>query len=108
MFHGYIPASLSSLKSLQELDPSHDKFSSPIPTCLSKFPLMYLNSSYNYFEGEVPAQGVFINTSAISLVGNHKFAETFLRYIYLDVQGKKLPKQRYLSSSSWLYLVLVY
>ena len=34
--------------------------------------LKYLNLSYNDFDGEVPAEGIFANASAISLIGNDK------------------------------------
>ncbi|KAJ8451234.1 hypothetical protein Cgig2_014006 [Carnegiea gigantea] len=40
MFHRHIRASLSSLKSLQELDLSHNNFSGPIPTYLSAISLV--------------------------------------------------------------------
>ncbi|KAJ8451237.1 hypothetical protein Cgig2_014009 [Carnegiea gigantea] len=93
MFHGHIRASLSSLKSLQELDLSHN-FSGPIPTYLSKFPLTYLNLSYNYFEGEVPIWGVFGNRSAISLVANPKLCGGILELHLPRCTGKEVTKAK--------------
>ncbi|KAK9725062.1 hypothetical protein RND81_05G119700 [Saponaria officinalis] len=68
--HGTIPPSFSALSSLQTLDLSRNNLSGPVPTYFSKFPLVYLNLSYNNFEGSVPEKGIFGNMSAVSLVGN--------------------------------------
>ncbi|XP_050387452.1 putative receptor-like protein kinase At3g47110 [Argentina anserina] len=71
-FQGIIPSSLASLRGLQHLDLSGNNLFSQIPKDLQRLPfLMYLNLSFNNLEGEVP-EGVFQNTSAISLDGNTK------------------------------------
>ena len=94
MFHGHIPTSLSFLKSIQELDLSHNNFSGPIPAYLSKFPLTCLNLSYNYFEGEVPVGGVFANESAISLVGNPELCGGIDELHLPRCQGKEVTKAK--------------
>ncbi|XP_030929087.1 putative receptor-like protein kinase At3g47110 [Quercus lobata] len=72
-FEGVIPSSMASLKSLQLLDVSQNNLSGSIPRGLEKLRyLENLNLSFNNFEGEVPIEGVFKNTSVISLVGNTK------------------------------------
>ncbi|XP_073013483.1 receptor kinase-like protein Xa21 [Typha latifolia] len=73
LFQGPIPSSLSQLRGLQELDLSRNNLSGPIPEFLETFSqLSYLNLSFNNFEGEVPLKGVFLNASAISIVGNRR------------------------------------
>ncbi|XP_020592640.1 uncharacterized protein LOC110033111 [Phalaenopsis equestris] len=72
-FQGPIPISLSSLTSLEILDLSHNNLSGVIPQFLQNFiSLMNLNLSFNNLEGEVPYEGVFSNSSEISLIGNEK------------------------------------
>ncbi|KAJ6824756.1 receptor kinase-like protein Xa21 [Iris pallida] len=72
-FEGSIPSSLSALRGLQELDLSENNLSGKIPTFLGDFLfLYYLNLSSNNFDGQVPREGVFANTSAISVLGNNK------------------------------------
>ncbi|KAH9624716.1 hypothetical protein KSS87_015615 [Heliosperma pusillum] len=68
--HGSIPSSYSSLMSLQTLDLSRNNLSGILPIYFSKFPLVYLNLSYNNFEGNVPEKGIYGNISAVSVVGN--------------------------------------
>ncbi|KAK9725065.1 hypothetical protein RND81_05G119800 [Saponaria officinalis] len=70
--HGTIPPSFSALSSLQTLDLSRNNLSGPVPNYFSIFPLVYLNLSYNEFEGSIPKKGIFRNTTAVSLVGNKK------------------------------------
>ena len=72
-FEGPLPSSLASLNGLQHLDISQNNLSRPIPKGLEKLPLLeILNLSFNNFEGEVPTEGIFKNTSAVSLFGNTK------------------------------------
>jgi hypothetical protein len=60
-----------NLNSLAMLNLSHNNFSGLIPITLSKLQLLTeLDLSHNYLEGEVPKEGVFKNTTAISLEGN--------------------------------------
>ncbi|KAG5515127.1 hypothetical protein RHGRI_036236 [Rhododendron griersonianum] len=73
LFGGRIPSALSTLKSLNFLDLSRNKLSGQIPTYLQNFTLLqYLNLSHNNLHGEVPQEGVFINISSFSIVGNIK------------------------------------
>ncbi|XP_057990712.1 putative receptor-like protein kinase At3g47110 [Hevea brasiliensis] len=68
---GSIPSTLASLRGLQHLDLSRNNLSGNIPKELHKLPfLQYVNLSFNNLEGEVPREGVFSNTTAVSLVGN--------------------------------------
>ncbi|XP_015580925.1 putative receptor-like protein kinase At3g47110 isoform X2 [Ricinus communis] len=71
-FQGTIPTSFEALKGLRELDLSKNNLSGEIPEYFVKFALEYLNLSYNDFEGEVSMEGVFANSSVISLEGNDK------------------------------------
>ncbi|KAL1293529.1 probable LRR receptor-like serine/threonine-protein kinase At3g47570 [Arachis ipaensis] len=72
-FNGTIPPSIASLKSLIQLDLSQNKLSGSIPTALQSLSLLtYLNLSFNKLDGKVPTEGVFKNTSAISIAGNKK------------------------------------
>ncbi|KAK9725024.1 hypothetical protein RND81_05G116500 [Saponaria officinalis] len=70
--NGTIPPSFSALSSLQMLDLSRNNLSGLLPIYFSKFPLVYLNLSYNDFEGSVPEKGIYANISAVSLVGNSR------------------------------------
>ncbi|XP_077237117.1 uncharacterized protein LOC143878762 [Tasmannia lanceolata] len=73
LFEGTIPSSMSALKAIQEINLAYNNLSGEIPKYLASFPFLhYLNLSYNDFEGEVPKEGVFTNSSAISILGNTK------------------------------------
>ncbi|XP_043725808.1 probable LRR receptor-like serine/threonine-protein kinase At3g47570, partial [Telopea speciosissima] len=73
LFQGSIPSSLSSLRGLQDLDLSHNNISGLIPKYLVTLKLLQnLNLSFNHLEGEVAVDGVFRNSSAISVIGNNK------------------------------------
>ena len=64
---------MAYLKGLQFLDVSRNHLSGSTPKGLEKLPfLKKLNLSFNDIEGEVPAEGVFKNASAISVNGNTK------------------------------------
>ncbi|XP_073109761.1 uncharacterized protein [Elaeis guineensis] len=87
---GTIPSSLSSIKELRALDLSHNYLTGSIPQSLEGLNfssylnfedsndagLKYLNASsglnlsFNRLEGKVPAEGIFKNETAVSLVGN--------------------------------------
>ncbi|XP_062162111.1 probable LRR receptor-like serine/threonine-protein kinase At3g47570 [Alnus glutinosa] len=72
-FQGAIPSSLGSLRGIQELDLSLNNLSGKIPDFLVGFNLLdLLNLSYNNFDGMVPSDGIFKNSSSISVVGNSK------------------------------------
>ncbi|KDP31584.1 hypothetical protein JCGZ_14809 [Jatropha curcas] len=71
-FEGEIPQALSFLHGLRELDISGNNFSGKIPDSLAGLDgLSLLNLSFNRLEGEVPKQGLFLNASEISLLGNN-------------------------------------
>ncbi|KAL6128124.1 hypothetical protein ACLB2K_071480 [Fragaria x ananassa] len=85
LIQGTIPSSLASLRGLQYLDLSHKN--------LLPF-LIYLNLSSNNLEGEVPKEGVYRNTSLISLNGNTKLcggvSELQLPVCPINVSKRKL------------------
>ncbi|XP_062000737.1 probable LRR receptor-like serine/threonine-protein kinase At3g47570 isoform X2 [Rosa rugosa] len=71
LLQGGIPQFLSSLRGIGDLNLSCNSFSGKIPNYLQRFPfLQNLDLSFNDFEGEVPIEGIFRNTSAVSLMGN--------------------------------------
>lgn len=68
---GNIPISFRNLKSLSMLNLSHNNLSGTIPTALDELKLLnQLDLSYNNLNGEVPTNGVFENTTAVSIIGN--------------------------------------
>ncbi|KAK8938404.1 putative receptor-like protein kinase [Platanthera zijinensis] len=70
-FEGAIPQSLSNLKGLRKLDLSQNNLVQQIPIFLEKLNgLLILNLSFNELEGEVPENGIFRNSTAVSLYGN--------------------------------------
>ncbi|TQE11655.1 hypothetical protein C1H46_002691 [Malus baccata] len=70
-FDGTIPESLKSLRSLEEMDISSNNFSGQIPEFIGKLKfLKNLNVSNNNFEGELPKEGIFLNASGLSILGN--------------------------------------
>ncbi|XP_010541447.1 PREDICTED: putative receptor-like protein kinase At3g47110 isoform X2 [Tarenaya hassleriana] len=69
-FDGVIP-DISGLTGLKFLDLSSNNLSGPIPGYLLNFSsLQNLNLSMNNFKGAVPTEGVFRNSSAVSVFGN--------------------------------------
>ncbi|KAJ9167172.1 hypothetical protein P3X46_021842 [Hevea brasiliensis] len=71
-FDGEIPQVLSALQGLQGLDISRNNFAGGIPDSLTQLRgLKYLNLSFNQLHGMVPKRGIFLNASAISLMGNN-------------------------------------
>ncbi|KAK9725053.1 hypothetical protein RND81_05G119000 [Saponaria officinalis] len=94
--NGTIPPSISALSSLQTLDLSRNNLSGLVPIYFSKFPLVYLNLSYNYFEGSVPEKGVYANISVVSLVGNNRLCGGIvqLQLPRCVEQGKRKTKRR--------------
>ncbi|XP_074336312.1 putative LRR receptor-like serine/threonine-protein kinase At3g47570 [Apium graveolens] len=71
VFQGKILSSLKALKSLRILDLSNNNISENIPRFFYLFhQIEYLILSHNKLRGEVPREGLFLNTSAFSVVGN--------------------------------------
>ncbi|KAK9283608.1 hypothetical protein L1049_011858 [Liquidambar formosana] len=94
-FQGTISSSLSSLRAIDDLDLSHNNLSGQIPIYLESFAyLQRLNLSFNNFEGEVPMQGVFKNSSAISVIGNKKLCGGIAQLQLQKCTAKELTKQR--------------
>ncbi|KAM7466651.1 hypothetical protein LguiB_014213 [Lonicera macranthoides] len=90
-FQGSIPLSLKSLRGLENLDLSNNNLSGAVPVFLANFPLKSLNLSFNDFEGELPTEGVFRNTSAISILGNGRLCG--------GISGLRLPRCRNTTSN---------
>ncbi|KAF7034124.1 hypothetical protein CFC21_045176 [Triticum aestivum] len=69
---GRIPTSLGIISNLEVLTVSHNHLSGSIPKSIAplKF-LQQLDLSFNRLDGEVPEEGVFKNTTAIRIGGNH-------------------------------------
>ncbi|KFK34132.1 hypothetical protein AALP_AA5G105200 [Arabis alpina] len=70
-FDGDIP-DLKGLVGVKEVDLSNNNLSGSIPEYLANFSkLEYLNLSFNNLEGKVPMQGIFQNTTTVSIFGNN-------------------------------------
>ncbi|KAK1618136.1 hypothetical protein QYE76_023653 [Lolium multiflorum] len=67
---GTIPKILGMLQSLSMLNLSHNYFSGAIPEDLERLQLRQLDLSYNHLQGEIPKNGIFGNSTAVSLQGN--------------------------------------
>uniref|UniRef100_A0A0D9VIB3 Receptor kinase-like protein Xa21 n=1 Tax=Leersia perrieri TaxID=77586 RepID=A0A0D9VIB3_9ORYZ len=68
---GDIPLSSGNLKALNILDLSHNYLSGTILSALNDLQLLSkLDLSYNQLQGEIPRNGIFENTTAVSLDGN--------------------------------------
>ncbi|XP_078151042.1 receptor kinase-like protein Xa21 isoform X2 [Carex rostrata] len=91
--NGSIPFSLSNMIGLQNLDISNNALSGPVPEFIGQMKLQYLNISFNNFEGELPKDGVFRNSSAVDIRGNSKLCggipEMNLPKCVLDNRRKK-------------------
>ncbi|XP_048496189.2 putative receptor-like protein kinase At3g47110 [Beta vulgaris subsp. vulgaris] len=106
-FHGPVPPSfITSLKSLLELDLSLNNLSGPVPEDASSFPLIYLNLSYNNFEGRVPTKGVYLNATAISLVGNNKLCGG-ISALHLPICVEKDRKKRRMTFALKLTIIVI-
>ncbi|XP_057998395.1 probable LRR receptor-like serine/threonine-protein kinase At3g47570 isoform X1 [Hevea brasiliensis] len=71
-FQGETLQDFGALRGLQELDISRNNFSGRIPDSFSQLTgLNHLNLSFNQLQGEVPKRGIFLNASAVSLMGNN-------------------------------------
>ncbi|WMV52217.1 hypothetical protein MTR67_045602 [Solanum verrucosum] len=101
LLQGTIPQSFTSLKGLEEVNFSRNNLSGEIPEFLGKLSyLRKLDLSFNEFKGEVPNEGVFSNTSAISIKGNRKLCGG-VSDLHLP-ECSKAPK--HLNSRVWIYV----
>ncbi|XP_043719527.1 probable LRR receptor-like serine/threonine-protein kinase At3g47570 [Telopea speciosissima] len=93
-FQGSIPSSLSFLRGLQMLDLSHNNLSGFIPKYLGTFKfLQNLNLSFNQLEGELSVDGVFQNSSAVSVIGNNKLCGGIPKLHLRACQTQKSKKE---------------
>ena len=92
-FPGIIPPSFESLRGLQYLDLSNNNLSGQIPKFLEVF-VYFLNLSYNHFEGDVPTNGVFKNTSATFLEGNVQLCGGISEFQLPKCKYEKLNKRK--------------
>ncbi|XP_078166441.1 uncharacterized protein LOC144561089 isoform X2 [Carex rostrata] len=92
-FNGSIPFSFSNMIGLQDLDISNNTLSGPVPEFVGHMKLQHLNISFNNFEGKLPKDGVFKNSSAVDIRGNPKLCggvpEMHLPKCIFDNQKKK-------------------
>ncbi|KAF7020183.1 hypothetical protein CFC21_033306 [Triticum aestivum] len=69
---GRIPTSLGNISNLEVLTVSHNHLYGSIPKSIAALKyLQQLDMSFNRLDGEVPEEGVFKNTTAIRIGGNH-------------------------------------
>ncbi|XP_055808118.1 probable LRR receptor-like serine/threonine-protein kinase At3g47570 [Solanum dulcamara] len=103
LFQGIIPQSLANLKGLAEIDFSRNNLSGKIPEFLGKLSyLRKLDLSFNELEGGVPKEGIFSNTSAISIKGNSKLCGG-VPNLHLP-ECPKAPKD--LNSRVWIAVIV--
>ncbi|KAL4632600.1 hypothetical protein ACB092_04G063300, partial [Castanea dentata] len=95
LFQGEIPTSLSSLSGIQVMDLSRNNFSSQIPNFLEKLSLKNLNLSFNDFQGEVLAKGVFANANAISVIENSRLCGGISELVLPSCLTKKKKKRKW-------------
>jgi len=100
---GPISESLRSLRALQDLNLSHNNLSGQIPKFLGDLKLQSLDLSFNDLEGEVPMNGVFENTSAISISGNKNLCGGILQLNLPKCRSKSTKPK----SSTKLALIVV-
>lgn len=67
---GSIPQSFGKLESLNTLNLSYNSLSGVIPTALTSLQSSTIDLSYNRLQGGIPTNGIFENTTAVSLNGN--------------------------------------
>ncbi|RYR14545.1 hypothetical protein Ahy_B04g071144 [Arachis hypogaea] len=106
-FHGIIPPSLASLKGLQHLDLSQNQLSGTIPQELQNISvLVYFNASFNMLEGEVPMNGVFRNTTEVSLSGNRKLCGGIASLRLPPCPSKATKKRKHHGFKIWMIVII--
>ncbi|CAL5414362.1 unnamed protein product [Camellia sinensis] len=104
-FEGQIPQSLSMQKGLRLLDLSRLS-GGLIPSFLGELQLDMLNLSFNMLHGQLPIQGVFRNSSAISIVGNNDLCGGIAK-LHLPPCSSSNPSKNYLSHRMKVILLVV-
>ncbi|KAI9108172.1 hypothetical protein K1719_021045 [Acacia pycnantha] len=92
-FNGPMPPSLTLMRGLTHLDISRNNLSGLVLIGLQNISLKYLNVSFNMFDGEVPTEGVFSNSSAISVIGNINLCGG-ISELHLSPCPKKIDTER--------------
>ncbi|KAL5719918.1 non-specific serine/threonine protein kinase [Ranunculus cassubicifolius] len=95
-FFGPLPSSMGSLVDLRFLDISHNRLSGIVPRELTKLSsLESLNMSYNDFEGVVPMQGIFLNATVFSILGNPKVCGGIFKLHLSKCQIQRYKKRQH-------------
>lgn len=103
---GEILSSLKNLKSLKMLNLSRNNLSGSIPGSLGGLQfLSQLDLSYNNLQGEIPRDGVFANSTALTLVGNKNLCGGLLELQFQPCPV--LPSRKRRLSRSLKILILV-
>ncbi|KAH9319518.1 hypothetical protein KI387_021287, partial [Taxus chinensis] len=80
MIMGPIPASLTSLKNLQDIDLSKNNLSGTIPIAYKDMKMLqHINLSSNRLTGEVPRGGVFATLDKSAVMGNQGLCGTWIK-----------------------------
>ncbi|XP_059658312.1 putative receptor-like protein kinase At3g47110 [Cornus florida] len=107
LFEGTLPSSLKQLRGIDVLDLSRNNFSGEIPSFLGEFPFIQnLNLSYNSFEGVVPSEGVFMNTTVFSILGNNKLCGGIKALKLPECPAKFSDKKAELSGHGLIIIVI--
>ncbi|KAJ1688834.1 hypothetical protein LUZ63_012989 [Rhynchospora breviuscula] len=101
-----IPSSLSNIKGLQELDVSNNSFQGQVPDFMDKMNLLYLNISFNNFEGELPIEGIFNNVSGIDVRGNPKLCGGVPK-LHLPQCISEIPTKRHHIQQNMILIISV-
>nr|XP_011466482.1 PREDICTED: probable LRR receptor-like serine/threonine-protein kinase At3g47570 [Fragaria vesca subsp. vesca] len=106
-FKGHIPQSMEKLRGLEELDISRNNLSGKIPEFLGKLgALKYFNLSQNDFEGELPKEGIFLNVSGVSVLGNDKLCGGIPELVLPACSSRKPHSSRGLLASAKVIIPL--
>lgn len=85
---GAIPAEFGNLSELEYMDVSSNSLSGSIPSSLGKLnKLSRFNVSANFLGGAIPSDGVLVNFTEKSFVGNHKLCGTQIGLACKDELG---------------------
>ncbi|XP_039162730.1 receptor kinase-like protein Xa21 [Eucalyptus grandis] len=105
-FEGSPPSTMSSMRGLQVLNVSNNRFSGQIPKYLASLNLMNLSLSYDNFEGALPIGGIFKSTTSTSVAGNKKLCGGLLDFQLPKCDYEEL-KQRRISGTAKVSISVV-